>query len=327
MALPVYATNLVTIAVGNINTDVGVWDESSDAGWDDGGAPADDILAQYINANAVSAQHTKTGTSSIMYEHTTSFTVPIDGAVLIHQMWAAPASLYTKALGGIQALLGNSFGDAKVYYLGGLGEAPAPKGGFTTWAVDPAQTASTTMGTPDGTYDTVGMACGALAQARGYPNIVNAIRYGRCDQVYTLGEIANPAKFLGFAVLDNTSSTRYNVLETVGTDSYKQRGLVSLGTTTDPVYFEDSNISLETFDDEFVSANFNKYEVRNNASVVIWNTITDKAGGTVSKGRFEIIDDGATVEHNSCTFINKSTYKYGSNATVSQTTHRGCEPV
>ena len=50
MAVPVYTTDLTTIATGDLIVDAGTWDESSDATYDDGGAMVDDGNLYYINA-------------------------------------------------------------------------------------------------------------------------------------------------------------------------------------------------------------------------------------------------------------------------------------
>ena len=85
MAAPSYTTDLTTIATGDLNVDAGTWDESTDAGWDTGGAMVDDENLYYNNSECVSAQMTKNsngtgaaGPATIMYEHT--------GALLSQQM-------------------------------------------------------------------------------------------------------------------------------------------------------------------------------------------------------------------------------------------------
>ena len=55
----------------------------------------------------------------------------------------------------------------------------------------------------------IGMAVSATAQARGNPNACNAIRYGRCESIFTNGDGTNGyATFDGFALVDNVSTNR-----------------------------------------------------------------------------------------------------------------------
>lgn len=109
MAVPIYSNDLTTIATGDLNFDAGTWDESSDGGWDTAGAMVDDENLWYTdnkvntgeaNSSCTSAQYTKNGSGSgtsgpgtIMYVHTAAFTVPTDGVVLAHHLWAAPPAL------------------------------------------------------------------------------------------------------------------------------------------------------------------------------------------------------------------------------------------
>jgi hypothetical protein len=53
------------------------------------------------------------------------------------------------------------------------------------------------------------------------------------------------------------------------------------------------------------------------------NNITITSLATVSKGAFQVIDN-ATVIHNSCTFIDMTTFGYLSNSTITSTTFRRC---
>ena len=111
MAIAAYDSDLTvansgTVAVGNTATDGGTWDESSDATWDDQGVP-DDEVNFYINlTNCISAQATKTGQGTILYDHTGDVTVDTNGAVLVWCFWASPASLSTYANGGLKIIYG-----------------------------------------------------------------------------------------------------------------------------------------------------------------------------------------------------------------------------
>ena len=122
MAVASYTTDLTTLAIGSMSlapVDTGIWDESSDAAWDDAGAMVDDINLYYNNESCVSAQFTKDGVGTIMYVHPTAFTIPTDGAVLAWHMWAAPPALALKSLGGTRILLGTDFGNFDGWIVAG----------------------------------------------------------------------------------------------------------------------------------------------------------------------------------------------------------------
>jgi len=320
MASPAYATDLTTSLQGNEATET--WDESSDAGYDDAGSMVDDSNLYYINTECVSAQFTKSGIGSIIGSLGTTITVPTDGAILMHHLWAAPPALATFANGGMRMLIGDSLGDFDVYYTSGSDKAPAPEGGWATFAVDPSQTPQgTTVGTPT-VISYVGAAVSATAQARGNPHAVQAIRYGRCEQEYTIGDSGDPAKFSGYAAIDSTSTTRYNLLQPIK-GGYQLRGLASFGTTATAVFFDDANINISLADDINVSANFNRFEVNNSGSLVKMTAISISALGTTSKGRFVVVDD-AVVEKTSCTFTDMDYFTYQSNSILLSTTYRRC---
>jgi len=322
MAAPVYETDLTTIAIGDIGTDAGSWDESSHGAWDDAGSMVDDGNLYYNGTACVSAQYTKDGVGTIMYEHTGTYAVPTDGAVLIWHLWAAPPALANLAGGGVRILVGNSFGDFKGWNASGSDAAPAPKGGWYQYAVNPSLSEDYLVGSVASPYDTFGMAVAATAQARGNPNAVNAIRYGRCEQRYTVGDSGNPAIFSGYAVLDNASTAKWGLLQNVE-GGYKWQGLMSLGLSGTAVYFEDSNVSITVENTINVSANFNKIEVNNAGSTVNWTAVSITALGTVSKGRFEVVDN-ATVNKTSCTFTDMDTFIYQSNSIILTSIHRRC---
>jgi len=335
MAAPVYATDLTTIATGDLITDTGTWDESTDAGWDTGGSMVDDQNLYYNNTECVSAQLTKdsngtgaTGPATIMYVHGSTWTIPTDGAVLIHHLWAAPPALNTLANGGVKTLLGNGLANFSAWNCSGSDFKPAPKGGWTTYALNPAVgTADDIIGTGAASpYTTVGGAVGALAQARGNPHAANAVRYGRCTAIYTNGDLANGyATFLGFGLVDAASTNKWSLLDPVE-GGYTSQGLMSFGITATLVDFRDSNKSINIANTINVTSGFNAIEVHNASSNVEWTAISISALGTVSKGTFEMVDN-ATVIIESCTFTDMSTWIFQSNADILNSTYRRCGQV
>ncbi len=322
MAAPNYATDLTTQLQGNEATET--WDESSNAAYDDGGAMVDDGNLYYINSECVSAQFTKAGIGSIIGALGTTITVPTDGAILMHHLWAAPPALATLANGGTMMLIGDGFGDFDVYDVSGSDAPPSPEGGWATYAVDPAQTPRTTVGSPS-VISFVGGAVSATAQARGNPHAVQAIRYGRCEQIYTDGDSGDPAKFSGYAAIDSSVTTRYNLLQPIK-GGYQQRGLVSIGTSATEVYFDDANVNISLAEDINVSANFNRWEINNVNSMVQFTAVNITALGTTSKGQFVVVDNAA-VEKTACTFTDMDYFIYQSNSIITSTTYRRCGEI
>jgi len=333
MAAASYTTDLTTIATGDLNVDAGTWDESTNAGWDTGGAMVDDENLYYNNTECVSAQMTKlsngtgnTGPATIMYEHTAAFTIPADGAALIHHMWAAPPALNTidnATSAGINILAGTTLGDFYAWKASGSDFVPAPKGGWTNYAINPA------IGTPDHTvgtittYAMIGVSVSALAQARGNPNACNAVRYGRCTSIYTDGDVGNGyATFLGYGLVDAISTNKWSLLDPIE-GGYKFQGLMSLGVTATSVDFRDANRVISIANTINVTPAFNAIEVHNASSNVEWTAINISALGTLSKGTFEVVDN-ATVNKDTCVFTDMDTFIYQSNSTILGSTYRRC---
>ncbi len=323
MAVPTYSTDLTTITEASGTTG---WDESSNSSWDDAGAMVDETNFYIQNGRCVSAQFTKDGLGTIMFGAGSAITIPTDGAILIWHFWASPPSLATLANGGVRTVVGDSFGDFKSWNASGSDFEPSPLGGWFNFAIDPSQTADYTVGTPTALTH-FGMAVSATAQARGNPNAVDAIRYGRCEQIYTNGSLADGyATFSGYATLDNSATNRWGLLQEIA-GGFKMQGLMSFGTASTPVEFVDKNTSIVIANTLKVSSNFNKIEVVNASSVVEWTAIAISALGSVSKGVFEVVDDLATVDLISCTFTDMGTFTFGSNSTITNTIHRRCDLV
>lgn len=330
MAAASYTTDLTTIAIGSISVDTGTWDESSDAGWDTAGTMVDDSNLYYNGTACISAQYTKdgsgsgiTGPGTIMYIHGSAFTIPADGAALIHHLWAAPPALNTLAGGGIIVLAGTTDGDFYGWKASGSDFAPAPRGGWANYAINPAIGAPDyTVGTVT-TYNMIGVAVGATAQARGNPQACNAVRYGRCEAIFTDGDIANGyATFNGYALIDSASANKWNLIDPVA-GGYQFQGLMSLGIAGTSVDFRDANVNISIINTINVTSAFNKIEVNHASSNIEWTAISISALGTVSIGSFEMIDN-AVVLKTACTFTDMGAFTYLSNATIVNTIFRRC---
>jgi hypothetical protein len=129
------------------------------------------------------------------------------------------------------------------------------------------------------------------------------------------------ANFSGVALFNDNNNNRLGLFQQID-GGYKMKGLMTFGFGT-LTQFTDANKSIVIEDSLFVLSTFNRIEVRNIASIVNWNNITITSLATVSKGAFQVIDN-ATVIHNSCTFIDMTTFGYLSNSTITSTTFRRC---
>lgn len=347
MAAPVYSNDLTTIATGDLNYDAGTWDESTDGGWDTAGTMVDDEDLWYVDtkvntsetdSSCVAAQYTKTGVGSgaagpgtIMYNHNASFTVPADGIVSIDNYWAAPPALnpyvgaaFLTAEAGVSVLIGSSLGDFDVHYVAGSDKRPPTDGVYSSYFVDPTVTPAGTVGTV-GALTMVGIAIAAGPQARGNPNACQSVRYGRGEVSYTAGDAITPAKFEGYAAIDNLLADKFNLLLMIE-GGYKGRGLMTFGTATTAVYFEDSDVNISIADDPKVGTNFNKGAVNNAASTLKWTNVSITNLGTVSRYTFTV-NDNATTVHTGCVFTDLGAFTYGTNSTNANVTYRRQEVV
>ena len=330
------STNSGEVAVGNTATDGGTWDESSNASWDDQGVPGDETNF-YINlANCISAQATKTGQGTIIYDHTADVTVDTNGAALIWCFWASPASLSTYANGGLKILYGEDVGNFWAWDCSGSDFEPNPLGGWYCYAIDPA------IGSPDDTVGTVtspgsafGMAVNCTAQARGYPFAVNAIRVGRCTLEVTDGQAGDYGTFSGMESFDTSTNQRYGLFQNIN-GAYRWQGLMSLGTAATAVDFRDGNVSIAVANTPNVTSSFNRIEIRNTGSNVEWDNVVMTSPGvgntvaaTASVGELEVIDN-ATLAFTGCSFTDMGTFIFndGTNSNVlTGTTFRRCAKV
>lgn len=316
MAIAAYDSDLTATNSGEITdaSNENNWDESSNAAWDDGGPPADETNFYIQGSECISAQFTKTGVHTIIYEHTTTITVDTDGAILIWCFWASPASLNTYANGGLRTVVGNGFGTFKAFKASGSDFEPNPLGGWYNYAIDPSLTADYTVGTsPASPWDFFGMAVAATAQARGYPFAVDAIRYGRCTLEVTEGQSGAYGTFTGMATFDFSSGEYYALFQEIY-GSYRWQGLMSLGLAGTAVDFRDSNANIIVANTPKVSANFNKIEIRNTGSNIEWTNVQISSPGvnntvaaTASRGKFEMVD-GATLAFLNCAFTDMDTF-------------------
>lgn len=118
---------------------------------------------------------------------------------------------------------------------------------------------------------------------------------------------------------------------------YQLKGVLSIGTTAASVYFNDANRNIFIEDAYLTYNNFNRIEIRNSASTVIMdscsfvfvprNSLISAANAPATPlGNFEM-HDNASVQLQSCTFIDIGTIIFLSNATITGCVFRRCGTV
>lgn len=321
MAAPVYATDLSDLLL----------DMSSTTGWTALGGGASGLVAPetdfFIQGNnCISKAGWSTAVKGMIYNFGSGITVPTDGAVLMWIYYWAPNSMATEASGGLQLLIGSGSGAFYQFYV--AGSDTLVYGGWLCAAVDPAQSANATTGSPTSTKQYFGAQANIPSggPSKGQPLGVDAFRYGRCELRTTDGDAGNGyATFNGAAVYAGDVTRRWGLLD-FRDGAYYQQGLFLFGLAGTPVDFRDSNRVIFIRNTKKVSANFNTFEVRNASSNIALTNISFQALGTVSPGRW-VTTDNATVALASCSFTDMGTLGFASNTTATSTTFRRCSTV
>lgn len=326
MAIATYTTDLVTLNVLDSDATPAAVGEPT-------GSVAGTTIAietdHYVAGTACIAKiYNATGIGGLGFQNATAVTVPADGAVYMWTNFLAANAISSQAAGGMQLLIGNTLANYKRFYV--YGSDTIPYGGWQVNAVNPANTASATQGTPSGVWQYFGMAVNAVAAvARGYPLAWDAVRAGRGSIIMALGEAAFPANFNTAAVTNDANAVgQYNRwgIFSYGSGAYTMQGRMAFGTSGSAVYFEDSNRSIVIKNTEYVSPAFNLFEVINAASTVKWTGVSVSSLGTVSKGRFQVTDN-ATVNLTNCTFTDMGTFTTLLNTGINGSVFRRCETV
>lgn len=326
MAAPVYATNLTDITTAQATTNF-----TAVGGGGAITAETDYYIQDGIcvsKATAATWDSAGTARGGVLFNAGTGLTIPTDGAVLTWMYWWGPGVLATKAAGGAEVNFGNSTTAYYGQYVSGSDDWAF--GGWRCYPVDPNLTPrDRTVGAPNGTWQYFGWIANVAAAnsiGKGNPYGIDAIRYGRCDLVFTNGDLANGyATFLGGADWDNTSTRRLGLLIPQN-GAYYWQGLMSLGTSGTAVDFRDSNRAIFVANTEKVSSNFNKIEVNNASSRVDWTSVTISALGTVARGNFEAVAN-ADINIDQCVFTDMGTFIFQSNSTILSSTFRRCAQI
>lgn len=323
MAAPTYDVDLTILDDAADSTG---WAEPTASGWTSLFAITSAETDLFIQGGTCNSATFKTGVGGMLFDAGASgVTIPTDGAFLIWAYWAAPNSLANEANGGIRTMIGSALNAFYGFIHGG--SDTYTYGGWLNLATgDPsAVTPDYTEGSPTSTRRYFGWGVNATTvPSKGNPFVVDICYYGRCEARFSDGDSGTPATFAGFATLNDNSSYRYGLIQAIS-GGYLWKGLMTLG-YGGAVYFADSNKTILIENTKKVTANFNKIEINNTGSEVYWTAISFQALGTVSKGRFEMVDN-ATVEIDACSFTDMDTFVFLSNGVITDTIFRRCGQI
>jgi len=322
MAAANYTHDLTTY---NDCTSSSGWGEATNMTSTDGSGEVDSDLAIH-GTQCYSESQRKSGIGSLVFTGTGP-TLATNEVFLVWHKFFAPNSLATEANGGIRIAVGSSSSNYYAWYVNG--QDTYPYGGWVNYAIDPTiGSPDATQGTPSGVYNTVGIGTNLVnGISKGNSFTIDIIRYGRGEAIFTDGDVGNGyATFTGFALVnDNTTTGRLGLIQAIS-GGYLWKGLMSLGTSSTSVDFRDANSQVSIDNTKKVSSTFNRIEINNASSRVDWTSINFSSLGTVSKGTLEVIDN-ATINFNSCSFTDMSTFIFQSNSSLLTTTWRRCEQV
>jgi hypothetical protein len=319
MAAATYTTDLVTISTAESTTGY-----TEPTGSTAGGTPSLENEYFIQGSNCISKTFNATGNGGLIFTGTAQ-TLPTDGAAYVWAYFSAPNAMNTKALGGKQILIGSTAANYRRYYV--AGRDTYEYGGWVCYPVNPTITASATQGTPTTTYASFGYAANlTLSISRGYPLGLDVSRIGRGSIEIVGGDLSNGyATFTDAAGQNDLVLNRWGILSLVDA-SFKFQGRLLMGTAATAVDFRDSNKSITIQNTEFVTSNFNLFEVQNASSIVQWTGITIQSLSSVSRGNF-LVTDNAAVTLSGCTFTDMGTFTFLSGTTVSDTVFRRCSTI
>jgi hypothetical protein len=327
MAAPSYTEDLTDVDLAESATG---WAEFTGNSYNSQGSPAGgDADYPFIQGSySVTQDCTKdTSIGSLGYDIGTGATLPTDGAFLVWQNFSSAGNIANYANGGFRVVIGSSLSDFRAYYVGGVDKGTYPYGGWQNHAANPTLTADDTAGTPTTTYQYIGAAVNVTTgPKKGETHQVDVIRYGRCSSIFEFGDLGNGyCTFAGFAAVNDTTANRWGLIqETAG--GYLWKGRMSLGTSTNPVDFRDTNKNVFIQWTPKVTPKFNTIEIINASSNVAMTGITFQVldTTTASRGKWLTTND-ATVTLDGCTFLDMDTFSFDSNTTIDGCTFRRCE--
>jgi len=252
-----------------------------------------------------------------------------DGAYSWWCTFTSVPSLDTKAGAGFDVLIGSGSGDYDHYHV--FGSDTFPFGGWFFACVQEDLAGDEVTGTPTATQQYFGVladATAAGAPSKGETIGLDTVRAGRHDIVIEFGTTPDAdATFDGVMTNLETATNRWGMM--VQKDpggAFENSGLIQFGTSTNEVNFTDSNKVFFLRDHDHTTTNFHTWEFNNASSVANLTNIFVKALGTTSPGRL-VVNDDATVNLTTCTFVDMGTFTFDANTTADSCTFLGCGAV
>jgi hypothetical protein len=326
MAAAAYATNLTTFWLESATTVTAIG--TGGAGL---GNPETDFFIQGTDCISKAAW-TNAVKGFIIDALGTTFTVPTDGAVIAFAKYDAQGSLDTQSGGGLRMIIGSGSAAYDEFYIGGSDTLE-----FDSWVpyvIDP-NTATPDVSNSGGSERWVGILADLPTTSgpnKGNPIAMDAIRYGRCDIEYTLGDVTpnGPATFDGAEAAGNVNSTRWGLLE-LQKGAFQTQGFHSIGTSSTAVDFRDSDKVLfwrkqeNNLTNDAISTAFNRVEILNASTICQWTNIIWSALGTRSRGTF--VHTAGTCDLDVCQFYDWATFTFLAAANVTDTVFSRCTTV
>jgi len=329
MATAAYGTDL--LAISQAEEASGTWAEPTATGWTSLSAIVFQENEFVLQSTYCVAGTLKVGVGGVLADAGASgVTIPTDGAFLVWAYFAAPNLLDTHDNGGMRVMCGGLLNGFYWVKAGGKDVDPNPYGGWQMFAMaDPgAITVETAVGTPGTTRRYFGWAynCPTAVPTKGNPFGVDVLRYGRCESRFSGGTSPDAAcTFAGYAAVNDASANRYGLISAVP-GGYKWRGLMTFGYGAAAVRFTDQNTLIVVAQDNHVTVNFSKIEIRVATSEINWTAISFVSLGGAAKGRLEVVDD-ADVNILNCSFTDMDTFIFKAASGVLACTFRRCNTI
>ena len=304
MVAPVYATDL-----SDYDQADAVANYSALGGGSSGLADETDYFVE--TPQCISKAGFTATTKGFMLDDAGSRTVAAGDAIFVWGKQNNRNLMDTVANGGMRFLVGNTTSAYDEFYVDGSNAEGSDLAGWRTYAVDPTQTPSNTVGGGAAGTNLVGFNWKILGSGslKGNPNAMDVQRHGR-ELTCTDGDAGNGyATFLGAGTFDANNTRRWGILTPV-TGGYWFHGAFVMGTTGTAVDFRDSNRNIIVLDDLFLPAGFNEFEIRNASSNVEWTGITIQHLGTTSPAVLTL--NVGTFTGDNCRFAGCSTTTFAS---------------
>jgi hypothetical protein len=329
----------------------------------------DNFIQGIAGITGLSSKTTNTG-NSLAYGRGSTLVINGGNCLNLWAMWSLPSALadFGSTNGGIQVAVGTAAGSFSTYRVDG-GDV-SPYGGWKNYIVDlrnantgPNSGGSTGVTNPTNSY--YGATMWQIAAFKtAVPLAIDGIRYGRHTLSATGGTSTsvNNTTPLSSSAANFPQMSNYNDWNSGGTPtfgaavdggyhrfgqlqdvggSYLARGILSLGTATTSVYFNDANRNVN-FQDMFVTYNdFNRIEIRNAASTVIMDScgfsfiprdstlIAAGSAPATPRCNFQM-HDNSLVKLDGCSFTDMGTFTFlpgAATSYVNGTTFRRCNQV